>query len=177
MLPRMQDKNFRILFVCMGNICRSPSAEGVFRQRLASRAMASHIAVDSAGTIAHHVGEPPDRRSQAAARKRGIDLSGLRARQVVAADFMDFDLILAMDRENLKAMQRICPGHLAGKLDLFLNYAPNTEEREVPDPYYGGRDGFEHVLDLVEAASDGLIAALERGTLIRGPSSAKTHAE
>lgn len=168
---------FRILFVCMGNICRSPSAEGVFRHRLANSALASKIRVDSAGTIAHHVGEPPDRRSQAAAQRRGIDLSSLRARQIQLSDFEVFDLILAMDRENLAAMKRVCPPHEVAKLDLFLHYAANCEETEVPDPYYGGRDGFEHVLNLVEAASDGLLRSLEERLREPAATLAQTEAE
>lgn len=170
----MNAEKFRILFVCMGNICRSPTAEGVFGHLLAQSPLSERIEIDSAGTIAHHVGETPDRRSQAAARKRGVDLSSLRARQVQRSDFAAFDLILAMDRDNLDSMTRICPPHLADKLELFLHYANEYEETEVPDPYYGGQDGFEHVLDLVEAASNGLLRSLqEDGRLLRATSKAQ----
>ena len=174
MLRRMNAEKFSILFVCMGNICRSPSAEGVFGHLLAQSPLSERIEIDSAGTVAHHVGEAPDRRSQAAALKRGIDLSRLRARQVQRSDFDAFDLILAMDRDNLDSMQRICPPQLANKLELFLHYAHEYEETEVPDPYYGGHDGFEHVLDLIEAASGGLLRALQDdGRLGRATSKAQ----
>lgn len=176
MLGEMSHRKFRILFVCMGNICRSPSAEGVFRHLLAKSPLAERIEIDSAGTIAHHTGEPPDRRSQAAARKRGIDLSFLRARQVQRSDFTDFDLILAMDRDNLDSMRRICPPQMADKLDLFLRYANDFDEMEVPDPYYGGNDGFERVLDLIEAASAGLLASLQEDVRL-GWATAEAEAE
>lgn len=152
----------------MGNICRSPSAEGVFHHLLAQSPLSQRIEIDSAGTVAHHIGEQPDRRSQAAARKRGFDLSSLRARQVQVSDFADFDLVLAMDRDNLESMQRICPPRFANKLELFLDYASEFDEMEVPDPYYGGSDGFEHVLDLIEAASAGLLRTLQKDGRLEG---------
>jgi protein-tyrosine phosphatase len=152
-----------VLFVCLGNICRSPTAEGVFRQLLAQQGVAEAIRVDSAGTGAWHVGEPPDARAQAAARTRGVDLSKLRARQVSPDDFEIFDHILAMDESNLTDLADLCPPRHRSKLRLFLEFAPHAEEREVPDPYFGGDDGFGRVLDLIEAASRGFLAHLQQG--------------
>ncbi|OAD19180.1 Low molecular weight phosphotyrosine protein phosphatase [Candidatus Thiomargarita nelsonii] len=146
----------KILFVCMGNICRSPTAEGVFTH-LVTQAGAQ-ISIDSAGTHDYHIGEPPDLRSQKAALKRGIDLSSLRARQVTQADFTKFDYILAMDRHNYQILQSLCPPEQQHKLHLFLDFAPELNRHEVPDPYYEG--GFEYILDLVEAASRGLLDTL-----------------
>lgn len=150
----------KILFVCMGNICRSPTAEGVFRHHLSEFPEQLDLEVDSAGTHAYHVGEPPDSRSQAAARRRGIDISSIRARKVRTEDFVEYDYILAMDKLNLVTLKDLCPGEHAHKLSLFLDYIENTDREEVPDPYYGGETGFEQVLDLVEAASHGLLRAL-----------------
>ncbi|MEN8220147.1 MAG: low molecular weight protein-tyrosine-phosphatase [Pseudomonadota bacterium] len=150
----------KVLFVCMGNICRSPTAEGVFTQMVAGEH--PQIVVDSAGTHDYHIGEPPDLRSQNAALKRGIDLSGLRARQVTQADFTEFDYILAMDRYNYQILQSLCPQGQKHKLHLFLGYAPKLNTREVPDPYLGGQDGFEHVLNLVETASRGLLTEISQ---------------
>ena len=147
-----------VLFVCMGNICRSPTAEGVFAHWLSARNLESIVRVDSAGTHGYHVGAPPDVRTQAAAARRGYDLRRLRARAVCDADFERFDLILAMDRANLSWLKARCPDHHHQKLKLFLDFAPNTGVTEVPDPYYGGEDGFEHVLDLIEDAAQGLLA-------------------
>jgi protein-tyrosine phosphatase len=154
----------KVLFVCLGNICRSPTAEGVLRQLLMQEAPELQIEVDSAGTADYHVGDPPDPRSQRAAAQRHIDLSGLRARQVRAGDFEDFDLILAMDRDNLRELEAIRPRHSRGRLQLFLDYAPHLGRRDVPDPYYGGASGFDEVLDLCAAASRGLIRALQEMT-------------
>lgn len=151
-----------VLFICMGNICRSPTAEGVFRALLAREGLAGRIEVDSAGTHAYHVGEPPDRRSQEAARRRGIDLAALRARQVSGADFARFDWILAMDHDNLRHLRQLCPSDAREKVHLLLSFAPETGEAEVPDPYYGGFEGFERVLDLTAAAAEGLLAAIRR---------------
>lgn len=148
----------RILFFCMGNICRSPTAEGVMRARLAEAGLATKV--DSAGTHGYHAGEPPDERSQAHALRRGYDLSRLRARQLVAADFERFDLVLAMDDDNLAQAARLCPPAQRHKLQLLMAYAPDAGSRVVPDPYYGGPEGFERVLDLVEAGCNGLLAAL-----------------
>jgi protein-tyrosine phosphatase len=151
----------RILFVCLGNICRSPTAEGVLRALAAREAPELPLEVDSAGTADYHVGQPPDPRTRAAAQRRGYDLSALRARTVDAADFERFDLILAMDRENLGALKRRAPSHAHERLRLFLEFAPDAPE-DVPDPYYGGPNGFEEVLDLVEAAARGLLAHLRQ---------------
>jgi protein-tyrosine phosphatase len=148
------------LFVCLGNICRSPTAEGVFRHLLAQEAPELRVEVDSAGTAGYHIGDPPDLRSQRAASRRGIDLSGLRARQVTPGDFAHFELILAMDCDNLAMLQSMRPALARAQLRLFLDYAPQLDLREVPDPYYGDASGFEQVLDLAAAASRGLIAAL-----------------
>ncbi|WP_369602264.1 low molecular weight protein-tyrosine-phosphatase [Hahella sp. SMD15-11] len=148
-----------VLFVCLGNICRSPTAEAVFRHR-AKQAGLRDLLVDSCGTGGWHVGEAPDRRAQAAARARGYDLSALRARQVSPSDFSRFDWILAMDEQNLADLQRLCPDNWRGHLGLFLELAPELGVREVPDPYYGGPEGFDRVLDLIEVASDALIGRL-----------------
>lgn len=149
----------RILFVCLGNICRSPTAEGVFRQRAAAAGL-SRLQIDSAGTASWHVGKAPDPRTVKAAAGRGYDLSVLRARQVTAGDFNQFDFILAMDCNNLAELESIQPSQSVAELGLFLDYASGFSAREVPDPYYGGAQGFEVVLDLIENASDGLIARL-----------------
>jgi protein-tyrosine phosphatase len=153
---------FRVLFVCMGNICRSPTAEGIFKAMVMREGLSDRIDSDSAGTHGYHIGAPPDRRTVAAAKTRGYDLSMLRARRVEAADFTAFDLVLAMDLENRTALQRLCPATHKERLKLFLDFAPSLEGCEVPDPYYGGSDGFEHVLDLAEAGSKGLITAIRQ---------------
>lgn len=146
----------RVLFVCMGNICRSPTAEGVLRAKLAAAGL--RVEVDSAGTHGYHVGEPPDPRSQAHAGRRGIDLSAQRARQLQAADFERFDWVLVMDEDNLARAAAICPPARRARLQLFLPHALGPHApRAVPDPYYGGADGFETVLDLCEQAGDALI--------------------
>lgn len=147
----------RVLFVCMGNICRSPTAQGAFEHLVSEAGLDERIVVDSAGTHAYHVGEPPDRRSQQTALARGVDLSRQRARQVASPDFADFDYVLAMDRQNLSALLRMCPADHRHKVRLFLEFAAELGEEEVPDPYYGGPRGFEHVFDLVEAAAWGLL--------------------
>jgi protein-tyrosine phosphatase len=152
----------RVLFVCLGNICRSPTAEAAFRAIAAREAPELGIEADSAGTAAYHIGHPPDARSQEAARRRGYDLAPLRARKVQLADFDDFDLVLAMDRENLDDLRAIAPPRSHERIRLFLEFAPDAEEREVPDPYYGGPKGFEQVLDFVEAASHGLVRHLRK---------------
>ncbi len=150
----------RILFVCLGNICRSPTAEAVLRSLAAREAPELGIEVDSAGTAGYHVGEPPDPRTQSAAARRGYRLEALRARVVEPADFERFDLILAMDEDNLRVLRRRAPEAATPRLRLFLEFAPQQEVREVPDPYYGGPNGFEEVLDLIEAATRGLLAHL-----------------
>jgi protein-tyrosine phosphatase len=150
----------KILFVCLGNICRSPSAEAVLRAIAAREAPELSIEVDSAGTAGYHIGEPPDSRSQAAARRRGYDMSPLRARIVEPADFERFDLLLAMDENNFAVLQQRAPAAYRDRVRLFLDFAPDCGMNEVPDPYYGGPTGFEHVLDLVEEASRGLLEHL-----------------
>jgi protein-tyrosine phosphatase len=152
----------RILFVCMGNICRSPTAEGVTCKLLINNRLESFIKVDSAGTHGYHIGEPPDPRSCEAAMKRGIDLSGLRARKVVPEDFERFDLLLAMDHDNLALLKRSARPEHHAKLGLFMSYASRFDTDDVPDPYYGGEQGFELVLDMAEDAARGLIEALQR---------------
>ncbi len=154
----------RILFVCMGNICRSPTAEGVFRRLLVERELDMLIQVDSAGTHDYHVGEPPDPRSVEAARRRGIDLSALRARMVDEADAERFDLIVAMDEQNLSELQRRFDRALHHRISLMMSYAPDAGRRAVPDPYYGGPRGFEEVLDLLEQAAEGLLNEVLRRT-------------
>jgi protein-tyrosine phosphatase len=152
----------RVLFVCLGNICRSPTAEGVFRHLLRQEAPELQVEVDSAGTADYHLGEPPDLRSQRAAMRRGIDLGGLRARQVTSADFARFDLILAMDRANLLELEAMRPKNSRARVQLFLEYAPELGRLEVPDPYYRDASGFEEVLDFSAAASRGLLADLQK---------------
>lgn len=152
----------RVLFVCLGNICRSPTAEGVFRHLLAQEAPDLRIEVDSAGTADYHIGDPPDPRSQRAALRRGIDLSALRARQLTRDDFVRFDFILAMDLHNLREIQALRPERSRAKVQLFLEYAPDTGTLEMPDPYYRDANGFEEVLDLATTASRGLLATLKQ---------------
>ncbi len=165
---RLTDMNkISVLFVCMGNICRSPTAEGVFRRLVQGAGLAHRLHIDSAGTHDYHIGSAPDARASEAALKRGYDLSALRGRQVGPQDFQAFDYILAMDRENLSNLKRICPPEHVGKIFLFLEFSPNFSETEVPDPYYGGAQGFEHVLDLVEDAGRGLLRKLEQEHALR----------
>lgn len=162
----VMDKPYAILMVCMGNICRSPTAEGVLRARLQQAGLAERVQVDSAGTHAYHVGEAPDPRSCQAARRRGYDLSAQRARQVTVADFSRFDLILAADRQNMSALRAICPATAQAKLDYILAPLGGKTAQEVPDPYYGGEQGFDRVLDLIEAASDGWIRQLQQDGIL-----------
>jgi len=154
-------EKIRVLFVCMGNICRSPTAHGVFRHLVAQQGLTHLIEIDSAGTHAYHVGEPPDRRAQSTATARGIELADLRARRVAASDFEQFDYILAMDRDNYEILLSDCPAEAQAKVYLFLEFAPEVGHKEVPDPYYGGQKGFERVFDMVEAAARGLLADIE----------------
>jgi len=151
-----------VLFVCLGNICRSPTADAVFRAQVARAGLAGRVHIDSCGTAGYHIGEAPDVRATAAAARRGYDLSPLRARQFDPADFGRFDYILAMDESNLAHLEARCPADYRGRLDLFLALAPALGRREVPDPYYGGERGFEEVLDLVEGAGEALLAELAR---------------
>lgn len=155
-------KKIKVLFVCLGNICRSPTAHGVFAKLVFERGLDELIEVESAGTHAYHVGKSPDKRSQAVALKRGVDLSALRGRKVSADDFEYYDYILAMDASNLSHLRQECPVEFEGKLKLFLGFAAGVSEQEVPDPYYGGSDGFDYVMDLVESASLGLIEVIRK---------------
>lgn len=150
----------RVLFVCMGNICRSPTAEGVFRHLVQARGLAERIHADSAGTHDYHLGDLPDPRTRAAALRRGYDLSSLRARQVVSTDFAAFDYLLAMDAANLATLERLRPRDSRARLHLLLEFAPGCGLREVPDPYYGREQDFEVVLDLVEQGCRGLLDLL-----------------
>ena len=150
-----------ILFVCMGNICRSPTAQAVFESLVKQRGYADRIDIDSAGTHAYHIGEQPDSRSQAAAMVRGIDMSSQRARRVETSDFERFDYILAMDKSNFSDLKRMASPSHRKRLFLFMDFAKEQGIKEVPDPYYGGSHGFERVLDLVESASEGLFAHIK----------------
>jgi protein-tyrosine phosphatase len=152
----------KVLFVCMGNICRSPMAEGVFRKLVRDAGLQDVVQIASAGTHAYHVGEPPDVRAQQAARKRGYELTELRARQVTQEDFHEYDLILAMDWENLALLQQQCPRSQKHKLHLLMRYAGEFEAATVPDPYYGGAEGFNTVLDYVEDACQGLLDVVRK---------------
>lgn len=145
----------KVLFVCMGNICRSPTAEGVFNKVVTDLGMTDRFLVDSAGTHAYHIGEGPDSRAQQTARTRGVNLSEIRARKVTPSDFEHFDHILAMDSDNYHMLLAASPEEHHHKIKLFLEYAPERSENDVPDPYYGGQHGFNHVFDLVEDASRG----------------------
>lgn len=152
----------QVLFVCMGNICRSPTAEGVFRKVVTDAGLAEQFVIDSAGTHAYHIGNPPDPRAQEAALRRGVDLSSQRARKVVAADFDRFHYVLAMDDDNLKQLQAIRDQSQTAVVKLLMEFAPDLGVREVPDPYYGGTAGFERVLDMVETAAAALLADIRR---------------
>ncbi|MEX0617668.1 MAG: low molecular weight protein-tyrosine-phosphatase [Pseudohongiellaceae bacterium] len=147
----------KILLVCLGNICRSPTAHGVLEHRISQSGLRGKVTLDSAGTGGYHIGSSPDSRSIEAAMKRGYDLNPLRARQVAQQDFETFDYILAMDANNLKELRLRCPEEYQHKLQLFLEYS-DSGETSVPDPYFGGADGFQHVLTLIEEACDGLVA-------------------
>lgn len=148
---------YSVLFVCMGNICRSPTAHGVFRHKVQTQGLAERIRTDSAGTHDYHSGSPPDARAQLHAARRQYDLSDLRARQIRTSDFAHFDLLLAMDNDNLALMRTRCPPAHQGKLRRLTEFCLAHDAKEVPDPYYGDSSGFERVLDLVEDACDGLL--------------------
>ncbi len=156
----------RVLFVCLGNICRSPTAHAVFEALVKNEGLQNDIEVDSAGTGDWHIGHSPDKRASVAAARRGFDMSALRARQFSAEDFARFDYILVMDEQNLADIQALAPKSHGAIVKLFLDYASNVKEREVPDPYYGGDAGFTEVLDMVEDASTGLLNAI-RGRKLR----------
>ncbi len=153
----MPQQKINVLFVCMGNICRSPTAQGVFEHLVEQQGLSDRIIIDSAGTHAYHVGEPPDQRAQAAALQRGVNLSSQRARRVQAEDFAHFDYVLAMDADNERDLLSQCPTEQRGKVRLLMRFAPEAQTLDVPDPYYGGTQGFERVLDLVEAAAQGVL--------------------
>jgi protein-tyrosine phosphatase len=159
---RVVDPAASVLFVCAGNICRSPTAEGVFRAATERAGLDRRILADSAGVGDWHLGSPPDRRAIQAARRRGYDLTALRARQVAVEDFARFGWILAMDRSNLRSLEAMRPRTFGGHLGLLLDFTPEVDTRDVPDPYYGGPAGFDHVLDLVEAASAVLLARVQQ---------------
>ncbi len=161
-MNREKNTKTRVLFVCMGNICRSPTAEAVFRHQVTAAGFENAIHIDSAGTHDYHIGEPPDARAQKAAARRGYDATELRARQVDETDFEVFDYILAMDKANLAILERECPPQYSHKLGLLMQYSERYSEgvEEVPDPYFGGNQGFEHVLNMVEEAGRGLLIRL-----------------
>jgi protein-tyrosine phosphatase len=152
----------KVLFVCMGNICRSPTAQGVFRKMVADAGLDGCVVIESAGTHAYHVGEPPDTRAQQAAKRRSYEIGDLRARQITQEDFRNFDLILAMDWENLALLQQQCPRPHKHKLHLLMRFAGEHDAATVPDPYYGGPEGFNTVLDYVEDACQGLIEVVRK---------------
>ena len=150
-------QNIKVLFVCMGNICRSPTAEGVFRDVVKQHDMSDVIRIDSAGTHAYHIGESPDSRSQSTALSHGVNLSSQRARKVAKTDFDHFDYVIAMDRSNLENLKQLKSSEQAAKLHLFMEFAKGRDNEEVPDPYYGGGNGFEDVFNMVKDASEGLL--------------------
>ncbi len=160
MTGSVNNKKIKVLFVCMGNICRSPTAEGVFQALLNENNAHEKFEIDSAGTHAFHVNEAPDLRAQKAAKNRGIEIGHIRARKVVYGDFEDFDYVLAMDGENYEILMEACPDEYKHKIKYLMDYAPHLGEREVPDPYYGGKYGFERVLDMIEDASRGFLNSL-----------------
>ncbi len=155
-------EKIKVLFVCMGNICRSPTAEGVFAKLIEEQGLEDRFEIDSAGTHAYHEGEAPDIRAQKAAQARDVKLKHLKARKVVVGDFEDYHYILAMDQDNYSVLVEACPEDHQHKVKYFMDYAPHLETREVPDPYYGGRYGFETVLDLVEEAAKGFVNSLKQ---------------
>ena len=170
LFQRRPEPRLAVLMVCMGNICRSPTAEGVLRARLQREGLADVVLVDSAGMVGSHRGSPPDPRAVAHAARRGIDISRLRAREVVGADFERFDLLLAMDESNLDDLRHRGPAERHDRLRLLMSFAAAGRGMvEIPDPYYGAPSGFEQVLDLVESAADGLIAELRRRLAVLPP--------
>jgi len=157
----------RILFVCLGNICRSPMAEGVFRRVVEEEGLKDRFEIDSAGLGDWHIGQAPDHRAQKAANSRGIDISGQCARQVVDEDFDRFDLLLVMDRSNFAELKARAPAYARAKIRPFLDFAPHAGTKDVPDPFFGGAEGFDHALDLIEAAAHGLLASLVGDETVR----------
>lgn len=156
----IKEKKVNVLFVCLGNICRSPTADGVFQKYVEDAKLTHLINVDSAGTSGWHIGEPPDSRSVREAANRGYDLSYLRGRQVSKQDFEQFDYVLAMDKQNLLDLKALAPSNYSGHLGLFLDFSQQSDYSEVPDPYHGGKQGFTLVLDLIEDASNGLLKTI-----------------
>lgn len=156
------NKEIKVLFVCMGNICRSPTAEAVFRHYVENAGMVEQIRIDSAGTHDYHIDAPPDSRAQRVAQQRGYDMSQIRGRQVDENDFQRYDYVLAMDKTNLSLLRGVTPPGSKVQARLFLEYARHHSEREVPDPYYGNGDGFERVLDMVEDAAEGLLQEIRK---------------
>lgn len=154
-----------VVFVCMGNICRSPTAEGVFRHVVKQKKLQDVIKIDSAGTHAYHIGESPDSRSQATAKSRGVDLSAQRARKVEAIDFERFDYVIAMDRSNYENLKALATVEQQEKLHLFMDFTNAWDNTEVPDPYYGSGDGFKNVFDMVQSASEGLLENIVKNDL------------
>ncbi len=160
----------KVLFVCLGNICRSPTAQGIFQQKVKEAGLENEIYIESAGTGAWHIGKAPDSRTLEAASKRGYDFSEQRARQIDLKDFENFDYVLVMDKVNLSELRQMTPSNFTGRLDLFLSYGSRSDYTEVPDPYYGGDQGFDLVLDLVEDAAEGLLAQLQQDLAQSQPS-------
>jgi len=152
----------KVLFVCMGNICRSPTAHGVFRSLVEKEGLSHRIHIDSAGTHAYHEGEPPDKRALSTAERRGVQMADLTARRVEPEDFHEFDYIVAMDQDNYMALSNVCPDALYNKLYMLMDFSPQARTREVPDPYYGGPAGFERVFDLVESGAQAFLQELRR---------------
>ena len=152
---------FKVLFVCTGNICRSPTADGVMKHIVAEHNLTDEIFIDSAGTHGYHEDCPPDARAVETAKRHNIDMSGLKARRLCVDDFLDFDLILAMDLGHLEFMQQLQPPASTSKIKMFLEYAKNTDETDVPDPYYGAGDGFQYVFDLIQNGCDGLLEEIK----------------
>lgn len=163
----------RVLFVCMGNICRSPTAEAVFRHLIAGNPIAGKMEIDSAGTIGSHAGAKADPRAVALGRKHGYDLAKLRARQVVVGDFTRFDYVIAMDVQNVVQLKAVCPPELAHKIDLLMAFAPGSQELEVPDPYYGSAADFAHALTLIERGCNGLLRHITHPQAVRSTWPAK----
>lgn len=163
-----------VLFVCLGNICRSPIAEGIFRHIAKQRGYGGQFKIGSAGLGSWHIGRPPVQRAQDALRGMGIDISDIRARRVTPEDFESYDLILAMDRSNRNALMRMAPAHYSEKIKLFLTYAPNLSVQEVPDPFFGDMDNFDYVCQLVDAACRGLLVSLTSQTPVQSPPAANS---
>ena len=159
----------RVLFICLGNICRSPTAEGVFRALVRREGLSDQISTDSCGTSDWHIGGPPDARASEEAKRRGISLDDLKARQIHVDDFADFDYVLGMDKHNIDRLSQLCPPLYRDRVQLFLDFAPALPIREVPDPYYGGDDGFRAVFDMIETASQGLLDDIRKTHLQNKP--------